>query len=121
MGFTNYSPSSSRAEAIGTAAGVATTTAAPSTATDGIDTKQHRFVNCWIKLVGGTSANFTVYLYRSAIGWIQYTDVPETTLTTANGGGVIQIEPRGADRVYVRCTSVTGPPTHSMAFYGSTY
>jgi hypothetical protein len=104
---------------LGSATGIAAATAAPTVIADGFPTYNCRFVDLRIKITGGTSANFTVYLWDDlAANWILYTDVPETTLLTANAGGVIQIEPRTADRVYVRCTSVSGGVSVSVYALG---
>lgn len=98
------------------------TSSAPSAATDGFPTNNHRFVNVWLKLVEFTSADLTIYLYSSQnTNWMLYTDVPQTTFTTANGGGVLQLETRGASRIYARVPSVSGNGTGSFSFEGLTY
>lgn len=98
------------------------TSSVPMFSSSGFYTYGNRFVDLRVKLTSGTSANFTVYLYNSQSNdWILYTDVPETTLYTANGGGVFQIEPRTAQRVYLRYTSGSGSVTASIFAYGITY
>lgn len=108
---------------IGKLTGINAATAAPTQtdATAGFDTQSQRFVNIWYLLVGGTSVDTTVYLYRTGIGWILYTDVPQLTLSTSNAGGVIQIETRGAERVYVRLLNFVGPPTVDVILESVTY
>lgn len=108
---------------IGSLTGINASTSAPTQndATAGFDTQSQRFVNVWYRLTGGTSADTTVYLYRTGIGWILYTDVPQLTLTTANFGGVVQVETRGAERIYVRLQNFVGPPTVDVILESVTY
>ena len=112
---------------LGKTTGIIAGTSAPSTATDGFDALQMRFVNAWVRLTNGTSCDVSVYLYNSAPGalqggWYLYTDVPTTTITTTNGGGVFQIETRGAQRVYVRLQSFVGAnATADIILYGVNY
>ncbi len=103
-----------------TAMGIAAPTAAPTLATDGFETKGHRFVNLWVSAAGGTSVDVSVYLYNG-FGWVLYTDVPTTTMTTANGGGLLQLEVRGAQRVYLRHNSFNGGVTSGIKAEGVTY
>lgn len=106
---------------LGTTTGIAAATAAPTTATQGYETKGHRFVNLWISCAAGTSVDVQVYVYRPMMGWFLYTDVPTTTLLTANGGGLLQLELRGASRVYVRHTNFVGGLTSAVVAEGVTY
>lgn len=78
---------------------------APSAATDGYETKNHRYVNVSVHVTAGTSVDVQVYLY-SGSGWILYTDVPVTTVTTA--GGIFQLETRGYPRIAVQITNLVG-------------
>jgi len=95
---------------LGSVAGIAAVTAAPTLATDGFPTNGYRFINFWVKPALFTSVDVTVYLYRPATapatGWVLYTDVPLTTVLTANGGGFLQLEPRGAVRIALRINTV---------------
>lgn len=108
--------------ALGSATGIIAATGAPSLATDGYATLGNRFVNVWVDMAGGTSCDVQVYLYRTTVGWILYTDVPTTTVLTANGGGLFQLEPRGAERIYVRLINfVGGGATAGIFVDGVTY
>lgn len=111
---------------LGQAAGIVAATAAPTLPTDGFDTFSMRFVNIWLALSGGTSADIVVWLYRaspdgSIAQWVLYTDVPQTTYLTANGGGVMQLELRGAERIYIQFPNVTVGTTASYHMYGVNY
>lgn len=106
---------------LGATTGIVAATAAPTLATDGYETKGHRFVNLWVSCSGGTSVDVTVYIYTTGIGWILYTDVPSTNFSTANGGGILQLELRGAQRVYLRHNTFTGGVTSAIRAEGVTY
>lgn len=93
----------------------------PGGANAGFDPQLSRFVNVWYKLAGGTSVTTRIWLYRDTIGWILYTDIPTTTMLTANGGGIIQVETRGAQRVYVELVTFVGPPTVTVFADAVTY
>ena len=105
---------------IGSTQNIVAATAAPTLATDGFETKGHRFVNLWVSAAGGTSVDVSVYVYNG-FGWILYTDVPTTTMSTANGGGILQLELRGAQRVYLRHNSFNGGVTSGIKAEGVTY
>lgn len=92
---------------LGSTLAIVAAQAAPTAATDGYYTKAHRFVNVNVALTAGTSVDVQVYLYNGA-GWVLYTDVPTTTVTAANGGGLLQLEIRGQPRIAVRCTNLVG-------------
>jgi len=95
--------------------------AAPSTATDGYYSKGHRFVNVNVAVTVGTSVDVQVYLYNGQ-GWVLYTDVPTTTVTAANGGGLLQLEIRGQPRIAVRVTNLVGAGATANVFLtGVTY
>lgn len=106
---------------IGSTSGIIAATAAPTLATEGYETKGHRFVNLWVSCVGGTSVDVSVYVYRQFMGWMLYTDVPTTTLSTANGGGLLQLELRGVQRVYLRHNSFNGGVTSGILAEAVTY
>lgn len=106
---------------IGSTQNIALATAAPTLATDGYATKGHRFINLWVSCSGGTSVDVSVYVYRQYMGWILYTDVPTTTMLTANGGGLLQLELRGAERVYLRHVSFNGGVTSGILAEAVTY
>lgn len=106
---------------LGSTSGIVAATAAPTTATQGYETKGHRFVNLWVSCSAGTSVDVSVYIYRIGIGWLLYTDVPTTTMLTANGGGILQLELRGAQRVYLRHNSFNGGVTSGIVAEGITY
>lgn len=106
---------------IGSTQNLVAATAAPTLATDGYATKGHRFVNLWVSCSGGTSVDVSVYVYRQFMGWMLYTDVPTTTLLTANGGGLLQLELRGCERVYLRHNSFNGGVTSSIVAEAVTY
>jgi hypothetical protein len=90
-------------------------------ATDGFGTNNFRFINFWVELVGFTSIDVTVYVYHPDVGWVLYTDVPTTTLLTANGGGFIQVETRGVPRVAMKINAVVGAGTADIIAEGMTY
>lgn len=96
---------------------------AANPATIGFDTQMLRFVNVWVGLTGGTSFAVNIYVFNAdASMWYLYTDVPTTTVLTANGGGLFQLELRGVDRVYCRVSSPSGAgATAGIGFYGVTY
>lgn len=94
---------------------------APTAATDGYDTKAHRFVNVTVHVTVGTSVDVQVYLW-SGQAWVLYTDVPTTTVTAANGGGIFQLETRGYPRIAVRVTNLVGAGCTANVFArGVTY
>lgn len=94
---------------------------APSAATDGYETKAHRFVNVSVHVTVGTSVDVQIYLYTGQ-AWVLYTDVPTTTVTAANGGGVFQLELRGYPRIAVRITNLVGAGATANVFAdGVTY
>jgi len=94
---------------------------APSAATDGYETKAHRFVNVSVHVTVGTSVDVQIYLYTGQ-AWVLYTDVPTTTVTSANGGGVFQLELRGYPRIAVRVTNLVGAGATANVFAdGVTY
>jgi hypothetical protein len=94
---------------------------APSAATDGYETKAHRFVNVSVHVTVGTSVDVQVYLYTGQ-AWVLYTDVPTTTVTSANGGGVFQLELRGYPRIAIRVTNLIGAGCTANVFAdGVTY
>jgi len=95
----------SKLDRIGLTTNIQAAQAAPTTASQGYDTKNHRYVNVSVAVTAGTSVDVQVYLY-SGDGWILYTDVPTTTVTTA--GGIFQLEIRGYPRIYVRLTNLVG-------------
>lgn len=92
---------------IGATGNIQAAQAAPTLATDGYETKAHRFVNVSVHVTAGTSVDVQVYLYTGS-GWVLYTDVPTTTVLASNGGGVFQLETRGYPRIAVRVTNLVG-------------
>lgn len=106
---------------LGSVTGLAAANGTPSAATAGFATAGSRFINLWYNMSGGTSVTTRVWLYRELVGWILYTDIPTTTLLTANGGGIIQVETRGAQRIYAEVITFVGPPTVGIYFDGVTY
>ena len=106
---------------LGTFTGIVAAMPPPTLDSQGVATNGARFVNVWVGMTGGTSVVFQVYLYRTVQGWSYYGDVPATTLTTTNGGGIFQLELRGAERVYAQLTSLVGGPTCSLLYEGVTY
>lgn len=95
----------SKLDRIGATGSIQAAQAAPSAATDGYETKNHRYVNVSVHVTAGTSADVQIYLYTGS-GWVLYTDVPTTTVTTA--GGIFQLEIRGYPRIAVRVTNLVG-------------
>ena len=94
----------------------------PSGATDGYATGGNRFLNIWYNMsAGSTSVTTRIWFYRQSVGWVLYTDVPTTTILTANGGGFLQLEARGVQRVYVELITFTGNPTVDVHIDGITY
>lgn len=107
---------------LGSATGIIGATGAPTLATDGYSTLSNRYVNVWVGLAGGTSCDVQIYVYQATVGWLLYTDVPTTTVLTANGGGLFQLELRGASRVYARLTNFVGVgATAAIVVEGVTY
>lgn len=92
---------------IGLTSGIVLAQAAPTLATDGFETRGERFVNVNVAFTAGTSADVQIYLHNGS-GWVLYTDVPTTTVLSANGGGLFQLEVRGQPRIYVRVTNLVG-------------
>ena len=91
-------------------------------ATLGFDTQYLRFVNTWVKLTNGTSFDVLFYVYNSASQWMLYVDVPQTTVTTANGGGFFQLEMRGIERFYCRVLNPVGANvTANLLIQGVSY
>lgn len=97
----------SKLDRIGATGNIQAAQNAPSAATDGYETKNHRFVNVSVHVTAGTSVDIQVYLYTGQ-AWVLYTDVPTTTVVAANGGGIFQLETRGYPRVAVRVTNLIG-------------
>lgn len=97
------------------------------TTTDGFATNNHRFLNVWISLTGPateTCRMITFFLYNARHGlWAAYRDAPSIqNLTVDNGGMFLQVETRGADRVFISLGSFTS--TSDVATYtieGVTY
>lgn len=110
---------------LGTVTGIVAAMPAPTLDSQGVATNGARFVNVWVGMVGGTSAIFQVFLYRTGQGWTYYGDVPATTVLTTyvagGSGGLFQLETRGAERVYGQLTSLVGGPTCSLLYEGVTY
>ena len=106
---------------LGVFTGIVAAMPAPTLDSQGVATNGARFVNVWIGMTGGTSVVFQVYLYRTGQGWTYYGDVPATTLLTAQGGSIFQLELRGAERVYAQLTTFVGPPTCTILYEGVTY
>ena len=76
--------------------------AAPSAATDGYATNGARYVNLWMQATGGRYLLYT-YLYRTGIGWVRYTELPfYMGVTSDTNGLLIELEVRGAERIYAR-------------------
>lgn len=92
---------------IGLTSGIAVAQSAPTLATDGFDTRGERFCNVNVVLTAGTSCDVQIYLYNGA-NWVLYTDVPTTTVLSANGGGLFQLEIRGQPRIFARITNLVG-------------
>jgi hypothetical protein len=108
-------------ERLGATGNIQAAQAAPSAATDGYETKAHRYVNVSVHVTVGTSVDVQVYLYTGQ-AWVLYTDVPTTTVTAANGGGVFQLEMRGYPRIAVRVTNLIGAGATANVFAdGVTY
>lgn len=106
---------------LGYFSGIAAAMPNPSAATDGVATNAARFVNVWLGMTGGTSVVLQVWVYRTTQGWTYYSDVPATTFSTTYGGGIVQLELRGIERVYAQLTTFTGPPTCALLYEGVTY
>lgn len=108
-------------ERLGATGNIQAAQGAPSAATDGYETKAHRFANVSVHVTVGTSVDVQVYLYTGQ-AWVLYTDVPTTTVTSANGGGVLQLELRGYPRIAVRVTNLIGAGATANVFAdGVTY
>jgi hypothetical protein len=107
-------------ERLGATGSIQAAQAAPSAATDGYETKAHRYVNVSVHVTVGTSVDVQIYLYTGQ-AWVLYTDVPTTTVTAANGGGVFQLELRGYPRIAVRVTNLVGGATANVFADGVTY
>ena len=106
---------------IGLTSGIVLAQSAPTLATDGFDTRGERFCNVNVVLTAGTSCDVQIYLYNGA-SWMLYTDVPTTTVTAANGGGLLQLEIRGQPRIAVRVTNLVGAGATANVFLtGVTY
>lgn len=108
-------------QSLGFASNITLANGTPSGATAGFATNYQRFVNVWIGLTGGTSVDVSVWVWRTGVGWVFYSDVPTTTITTANGGGFFQLEMRGAERIYIQLANLVGPPTIRLLVEGITY
>lgn len=108
-------------QTLGTFSGINAAMPAPTVESDGVATFGSRFVNVWVGMAGGTSVVLQCWVYRTLQGWTYYGDVPATTLLTTNGGGIFQLELRGAERVYAQLITFTGPPTCSILYEGVTY
>lgn len=120
-------------EKLGLFSNITTTTAAPSLATDGVATKNHRFVNVWIRTTKPSTGNVfidgvyvRVWYYRSGFGWVP-SDLPASIWLyyPLYGGSVLYLEPRGSvERVYVQIVAIVGTPATvvtQMLFEGVTY
>lgn len=101
-------------ELLGVADKIAGTTAAPTLATDGFDTKRHRFIHVWVKHNSATnfaSYQYGVYLrvwyYRTGIGWVA-ADMDTVFISqTQLGTGMFMLEPRGSpERIYLQTTKL---------------
>ena len=102
----------------------ATTTAAPSSDTDGFACYGARYINAWCQTAGGAGAMWQtyIYLYRTGIGWVYYRDVPQQiALYSSTNGGLIEFEVRGAERIYFRVFFVESAPTANVLLEGFTY
>lgn len=107
-------------QSLGSVTGIAAATLAPTLATQGFPTNQYRFVNLWVKITAFTSIDVSVYVYHATTGW--HLDIAATTLTTGTAGTFMQLETRGAQRVYLRVISVVGGPgTVDVDVEGVTY
>jgi len=107
---------------LGSATGIAAANGTPSGATAGFATGGQRYINVWYSMsAGSTSVTTRIWLYRELIGWVLYTDIPTTTILTANQGGVIQLESRGAQRIYIELITFTGSPTVGIYVDGVSY
>lgn len=106
---------------LGTINNITVANSTPSGASAGFATDYQRFVNVWLGLTGGTSVDVVVWVWRTNAGWINYVDVPQTTVLTTNGGGFFQFELRGAERVYIQLLNLVGPPSCSLIVEGVTY
>jgi len=106
---------------LGTITNITSANGAPAVAGDGFATGYQRFVNVWVGLTGGVSVDVLIWVYRTNAGWVNYVDVPQTTVLTANGGGFFQFELRGAERIYVQLLNLVALPSCKLIVEGVTY
>lgn len=120
----------SKPELLGVANKIAGTTAAPSLATDGFDTKRHRFIHVWVKHNSATnfaSYQYGVYLrvwyYRTGIGWVAAEMDPVFISQSQLGTGMFLLEPRGSpERIYLQTTKlVSATEITRLCVEGVTY
>jgi hypothetical protein len=110
-----------------TIAGVATTTSAPTTSSDGFATKHARFLHYLVKLTGGTSITYKVWHYLAAADvWVldtRFGSSGTVTLTTAASDNPQWsiVEVAGVDRTFVQIVTNTGPATVDGWILGSTF
>lgn len=109
-------------ERLATANNWTTTTGAPSLATDGFATNNHRFLNVWFALLG-FQLQVSVSLYKAGIGWALLRDGATTNIAIRNSaqGCMLQLEARGADRVFIGQNTALAPVSYSYTVDGVTY
>ena len=90
--------------------------AAPTLSTDGVSTQRGEHFAIGYKVTGGTSADFSVYLWYDQMGyWISAESMAATqTIDGDNTGGVVLVKTY-ADRVAVAITNLVGSPTAVQA------
>ena len=96
---------------------------APTADTDGYATYGARYVNLWMQASGGRYLLY-LYLYRTGIGWVQYSDLPfRFSMTSDTNGLLVEVETRGAERVYTRRVGVApyNVGTANVRLEGFTY
>ena len=108
---------------LGVFSGIVAAMPSPTLASDGVAVNGARFVNVWVGMTSARASTvvFQCWLYRTGQGWTFYSDVPATTLQSTNGGGLFQLELRGAERAYAQLTTFTGAPTCTILYEGVTY
>lgn len=100
-------------------------TVAPTTDTEGYATFGARYVNVWAQASGAIPKWFPyVFVYRTGIGWVRFQEQPKVlNALTATNGLLLEIEIRGAERIYVRRvgTGATNGATATVMIEGFSY
>lgn len=99
-----------------------TTSTGAATLAQSFDAKGHRFLNVWFSLPG-FQLQVAVSLYKEGIGFAGLRDGATTNvwIRTAAQGCVLQIETRGADRVFISQNATLAPVSYSYTVDGVTY